>query len=267
MNNPTVMRHKLSELELSVLSTLSTRKIMLSGQIAALCRDETTGANLRQIQRVLAKLKDKKLVISAQMALDGDGYTTRGNVWAVGKLGLKVLYDGSDQLGRKLRYWKPRISKTVLHHTLAINSVEIALRGLSSANNSDFKLREIKHEAACWIKFDTNVESGVSLRPDLYIETSRLIDGVRRRMPWFAEVDLATERPWQVLAQCQVYIDYWQFERPATMPTVLWIVPDKKRKDSLKAKITEKFREQARIFHIITFDKLPDTMTAWLPRR
>ncbi len=136
MYSATQLNHKLGVLELSILSAISLRKVMLTSQVIAICCEEISSATIRQVQRLLVKLESLRLLISRQYKQAGKGYATNPNIWTITKLGLRVAHYGSGKLARKLRYWSPRVAKHTLEHTLAINATEIALYAQQSATES-----------------------------------------------------------------------------------------------------------------------------------
>ena len=267
MATPLSIRKGLTETELAILSAIALRKVMSTTQIVSICFDGSNAANLRQTQRLLKKLKDKRLVISRPFHQARQGFGTTTNIWAITKQGLKISYYGSSELGVRLRRWKPRLSIHTLEHILAITDTEIALKVLENESGGNFRVELIEHESSCWRKYDDEIQDGTWLKPDLYVETSRLIDGKCFRFKWFLEVDLSTERPCQILAKCQTYINYWCSVRPPTLPLILWVVPDSDRKKSIGPKITDRFDKLAKFFEITTTEKLADMMLDWLPNK
>ncbi|MDL2327867.1 replication-relaxation family protein [Ruminococcaceae bacterium OttesenSCG-928-A11] len=258
MATPANLRSNLSEFELSVLHAISVHKVILAAQILEICN----ASSLRKVQRLLVELEQKRLVISRPYKQTGNP-----NAWAITKLGLKVAHRNSDKLSIKLKQWTPRVGAHTAGHILAINDTEVVLKQLEKSQEHDFRVELVQHEPECWRRFNDDVRDGVWLKPDMYVETSRLENGKRYRFKWFLEVDLDTERPHRVLSKCEVYVNYWRNEKPATLPLIVWVVPDEIRKNSLQPKIIDKFDKLARFFKVITVDELPDLMTKWLPNQ
>jgi hypothetical protein len=211
-------------------------------------------------------MEELRLLVSRQYKQAGAGYATSPHIWTITKLGLRVAHYGSDKLAMKLRYWSPRVAKHTLEHTLAINDVEIALKSLQNTPESEFRIDQIQHEPYCWQVFDNGIKS-VKLKPDMYVETSRAIGDKRGKFRWWPEIDLATERPCQIIDKCQVYVDYWENVQPPILPTILLIVPDEFRQKQLREKIDQKFHKKSCIFEVIARSDLAITMTTWLPLR
>jgi hypothetical protein len=264
MRSVDTIRTKLTDFEQKILLSLSIRKVMLTGQIVTLCCPEKTPATIRQTQRILNKLKDMGLILSRQYRQAGEGYITTSYVWGLSKQGLRVVFYGSPDLKTRLKYWSKKANQHTGNHILAINDTEITLRGLVGDN---FKIEKIVNEPSCWRKFDDDIRDGVWLKPDMYLETSRLIDDNRYRFRWWLEIDLSTERPHRVLDKCDVYVSYWRNVQPPTLPVIVWVVPDNIRKKSLEPKIQERFDKIAQIFKVVTVGELSDLMLDWLPNR
>jgi len=112
-------------------------------------------------------------------------------------------------------------------------------------------------EPNCWRTY-TGIGGAVkTLKPDIYTITS----AGEYEDYTFWEVDLSTEAPSQVVRKCEQYIAYRhsgleQRNSDCVFPSVVWLVPTEKRKDSLKRHIAEMRGGKTDIFTVITMDEL-----------
>lgn len=77
---------------------------------------------------------------------------------------------------------------------------------------------------------------------------------------WFIEIDLATESPATILKKCERYYDYYRTNleqrKHGVFPAIIWIVPDKARKEVLQTTIAKANQKNTKMFLIIMPDDL-----------
>jgi hypothetical protein len=136
-----------------------------------------------------------------------------------------------------------------LKHTLEIAELYTFLCTKTNLKNAEF-------EPKCWREYSADYGINYTLKPDLYAVTRA--DNFEDY--WFFEVDRDTEAPTRILKKCGVYGKYYitgtEQKRTGVFPKVVWIVPDLKRKETLKRHISEKISEFENLFTVVTFEEL-----------
>ena len=243
----------LGERDREALLAIQRHRYLLTGQVQRLVfTDAATGtAALRAASRCLKKLRGMGLIDAFSRRIGGVRAGSGSFVWHLSHAGERLL---------RLREHKPspirhlfEPSPYFLAHTLAVAEASIQLMEL--CREEGMALTVLQPEPECWRPYS---EHGVhlSLKPDLYAVT---ISGEYEDR-WFLEIDLSTESPAKVIEKCQKYHRYYRSgleqEESGIFPLVVWIVPDKARKESLIGRIRESFEGQPRLFAVITGDEL-----------
>ena len=147
------------------------------------------------------------------------------------------------------RVWEP--GGIFLNHTLAIAELYVRLRTMIGIN-----LPVVEFEPVCWRGYVSEYGINATLKPDLYAVTAygKFEDS------WFFEIDLNTEAPIRVMRKCESYILYYLTEVEQRLngvfPRVTWIVPDEKRRETIKRYIEENHGDYTDLFTVIVLDKL-----------
>jgi len=221
-------------------------------------------AALRSANRILAKLKGLDLLRPLTRRIGGVRAGSSSFVWALSPTGARLLdmQECAENPKRK-RFREPR--PTFLEHTLGVAELSIRLMEMGFLNTPKISktpetaitLISQELEPTCW-RIYTGIGGAVkTLKPDLYTITS----AGEYEDYTFWEVDLSTEAPSQVVRKCEQYIAYRNSglehrNNDGVFPSVVWLVPTEKRKDSLKRHISEMRGGNTDIFTVITMDEL-----------
>jgi hypothetical protein len=242
----------LSDLDNEILADVRRCRYITTKQIRRLrfTGAANPGAGLRAANRRLRKLKDLKLVDTLTRRVGGVRAGSGSLVWHLTEAGERLLRLGGGVCPHR-RFFEP--SPHFLAHTLATSECLVQLTEICSGK--DPALVKIEPEPECWRPYH---DSGkiTALRPDLFAVT---VCGEYEDR-WFVEIDLNTEAPATVVEKCRRYRDYCRSgleqKLHEVFPLVVFIVPDKARKESLAAHIKEAFKGLPKIFIVITPDEL-----------
>ena len=267
---------EISDRDIEILKSTRDYRYLTTDQLRRLYfRDSISDiAALRSANRILAKLKGLDLLRPLTRRIGGVRAGSASFIWALSSTGARLLdmQECAENPKRK-RFREPRPS--FLEHTLAVAELSIRLmeKGflqksklvtetsnvtsqITSAETSITLIHQ-ELEPICW-RIYTGIGGAVkTLKPDLYTITSAgEYDDYT-----FWEVDLATEAPSQVVRKCEQYIAYRrsgleQANDDDVFPSVVWLVPTEKRKDSLKRHIAEMRGGNTSIFTVITMNEL-----------
>ena len=250
------------ELELNpkdreVLMTIRALTFMKTDQIMRLFfaeshPNETAATNATR--RTLNRLMRLGLVSHLRSQPSGLYYGGKSYIWYLTESGHSLL-NMSLMVESKKKYEEP--SKYFLRHTIAVAECYVQLHTIVR-EDEELGLEKILVEPACWRSYEKNGK-GVSVRPDLYVVTK----SGKYRDSWFIEMDLATETSEVILTKCQRYFDYYltrkEQERYGIFPTVLYIVPDIKRKEKLIEIISDYSRLGKKRYSLVI---LPDELAS-----
>lgn len=256
------LKLKLDAKDAFLLSFLQDSKFLTTTQFAKSVYDisKKFESSLRAVSRRLKRLSELKLIeVVKNRVVGGIGQGSTPYIWQLTKLGhavvekIKVINNVEDRKPYKLH------KQTFMNHQIAVNEIRLRLEGIAKVYGH-VRLGDVKIESDSW-KYYRNQEGNLdSLRPDLYATTYR--GNIKNH--WFIEVDLNTERPIRVVKKCQDYLRYLTCTIPndwccGEFPAVLWIVPNKKRKESLMKHISENTPEipdGQTLFIVITEEEL-----------
>jgi len=285
---------EISDRDVEILKSTRDYRYLTTDQLRRLYfRDSISDiAALRSANRILAKLKGLDLLRPLTRRIGGVRAGSASFIWALSSTGARLLdmQECAENPKRK-RFREPRPS--FLEHTLAVAELSIRLmemgfleksklvadisceprstQKISTVQTMDFTtstasptspeasitLIHQELEPHCWRTY-TGIGGAVkTLKPDLYTITSA---GDYEDYT-FWEVDLSTEAPSQVVRKCEQYIAYRrsgleQANDDDVFPSVVWLVPTEKRKDSLKRHVAEIRGGNTSIFTVITMDEL-----------
>lgn len=236
--------------DLDILRDLEERRYMTSGQITR--KHFTSASNAASAQRsanyVINRLCQHGLILSLARRIGGVRGGSKGFVWSLTTSGYRFLHLDGGEIPRR-RTFEP--SPYFVEHTLAISELELQLRSINGITVTELQL-----EPACWRDY-----SGAKLKPDLFAITS---DG-EYEDHWFFELDLATETPARVVDKCRQYQNYFRTNaeqrKYGVFPLVVWVVPDQRRKASLRDCIRQcRELQHKNLFTAI----LPDELEAFI---
>lgn len=240
-----------SDRDRSVLRIVQKCRYITSGQLQRLLFTDaaTPAAALRAVNRNLEKLKDLGLIESLPRRVGGIRGGSGANIWHLRPPGEHLLrLTGS--IARLNRSFTP--STQFLTHTLAVSECFVRLNELCCGG---LKLETISLEPDCWRMY-THAGKLVSIKPDIFAVTA--YGNYEDR--WFIELDLDTEAPIRIIDKCHRYHQYYRSgleqKQNEVFPMVVWIVPDARRKESIKKHLHDEFSAWPNLFEVITLDEL-----------
>ena len=240
----------LSKRDKAVLRSLKICRFLKTDQVRRLhFRGSTTqSAGLRSATRILTKLHKYGLIQPLKRRIGGVRAGSASFVWTLREAGHELLRinENNPTLSTRKQVFEPTF--IFLKHTLAISELYTRL----SAKN----LIKAVFEPDCWRNYSTAFGVNATLKPDLYAVTA----SDKFEDHWFFEVDLDTEAPSRILRKCESYGRYYitgDIQKDlGVFPRVVWIVPDEKRKETLRRYISEGLSEYTDLFTVIVFDEL-----------
>lgn len=245
--------------------TLSTRDkaILHSIQICKFLKTDQTGrlhfggastptSALRAATRTMARLQGLGLVQPLGRRIGGVRAGSTSYVWTLREAGAELLRLGKESVGIK-----PKTRKRVYEPTYIFLKHTLAVAELYTYLQTNTRLIKAEFEPSCWRGYTSMFGVNVTIKPDLYAVTA--CDGYEDH--WFFEVDLNTEAPSRIMRKCESYGRYYltgaEQKKNGIFPRVAWIVPNEKRKQTLRRHIAENLSEYADLFVITTFADLP----------
>ena len=274
--------NRLGDRDKDIISSLSKYRFLTSKQLQRLFfyLGKTASANTRATNKALNKLKELSLVDSLAQRIGGVRAGSSALIWHLTEAGYRIQYlnqkrntddttDAGDTDGTKgesskdtrtlhktaLRKRINEPSPLFLRHTLAVAEVALQVR-LICRSEKNMKLDWLDTEPEAWRYFYAGGREQI-LKPDLFAITE--LEKYEDR--WFFEMDLGTESPSKVVEKCLLYLAYYQSGKEAdyseVFPLVTWIVPDQKRKVSLKRNISAALPKTPKMFIVITPEELP----------
>lgn len=193
-------------------------------------RHATAPAAMRACARVLDRLYRLRILGRLERRVGGVKHGSTSFVWCVDVVGDRLVREQADPR------WRPHEpSPPFLAHTLAITETHVQL--YEAATEGQFQLNEVRVEAEAWRDFVTSSGAKSVLKPDLKvtIESDEFDDH------WYVEIDRGTESLPVLIRKCRAYEDYRRTGRAQSehgvFPRVLWVLPNRRRVDRLRAAI------------------------------
>lgn len=227
--------------DFDILRDLETRRYMTSGQIA---RKYFSHASQRSANYVIQRLNQHGLINPLARRIGGVKGGSKGFVWSLTTAGYRLLHLDGKTIPRR-RSFEP--SPRFVEHTLALTELDLQLRGIDGIT-----VTEVQFEPDCW-----RDHGGSKLKPDLFAITT---NGTYEDY-WFFELDLDTETAVCILGKCRQYQNYYRTNaeqrKHGVFPLVVWVVPNERRKTSLREHISQsKELHHKNLFKIILPDEL-----------
>lgn len=210
----------------------------------------TDAAAARICRRVLTRLSRDRLIERVDRRVGGFGAGSSASIWRLGVIGDRLRRLADD--GPRARFKQP--SSRFLDHRLAV--ADAVLRLTEQARSGAFELCVWHTEPTSWRPFAGGYGEPQQLKPDLFVVTA----SGDFEDHWFIEVDRATESLPTVLRKCEQYERYRRTgqEQAAAglFPRVVWLVPDKARRDRVRAGIARSSALDERLFVVAVSDQL-----------
>ena len=245
---------RLSDRDIAILESLAKCTFMLTGQIQRLHNTDasTQTAALRATAREMKKLKEYGLVKNLDRRIGGVRGGSSSLVWHLSEAGYRLLELGSHEKRTRKRHLEPSLNH--LNHAIAVSACYVCIHEICQ-QNPNVNLDHADTEPICWRSYARHGNI-VYLKPDLFLATK--CGGYEDR--WFIEIDLATESPTTILKKCERYHDYYKTNleqrKHGVFPAIIWIVPDKARKEVLQTTITKFNKKNTKMFLVILPDDL-----------
>jgi Replication-relaxation len=222
---------ELSARERAVIATLDRVRVASTGQLQRLhFTDGTTRANVRQAQRCLRQLVERRVLAELDRKVGGVGGGSAQSVFALDVAGQRLSPSATGPAGGR-RYRRPWTPHLHLSHALDVSELYVRLREWEHAEGGE--LLSFDAEPACWRRFTGLGGARTWLKPDAFIHAAR---GEFEHFS-FAEVDRATASQPAVARKLVAYARYLRVERETArygvFPRVLWLAPDEARRDAL----------------------------------
>ena len=254
------LKRNMSGRDRHILESIKKCRYLTTLQIAQLYCDQSINRRsaVRAANRCLTKLKNVGLIRSLQRRIGGVRAGSGSFVWTLTSGGFQLLcLDSGGKQSRK-QFREPSLH--FLEHTLIISEAYLQMTRICATHQ--MTLSHIQFEPDCWRRYSDKRGKQIVLKPDLHAVTR----GDSYEDCWFLEIDRATETPERVLDKCERYIQYLRTgaeqKQRGVFPYVVWIVPDEKRKNSLRAHIAKAFPRGANIFITILPDELEILITS-----
>jgi len=248
--------HRIGERDGKILTAIGKYKYMTTGHIRRMYfTDGTDGAALRSANRSLAGLRELGVICALARRIGGVRAGSGSFVWTLTAAGVRLLdmlRHGDGETAYRRRY-EP--STAFLTHTLAVTETAVRLTELAGAK--EISSPTLQTEPDNWRQYSGLGGTPKYLKPDLFV----VIASGEFQDHYFLELDLSTESPSVVLKKCEQYLAYQKSgaEQAAhgIFPYVVWIVPDVKRKESIKSHIEKGLHLSASgLFLVITLEEL-----------
>ena len=240
----------------NILYTIQRCRYITSGQLQRLFFTDaaTSAAALRAVNRNLEKLKDLGLIEALPRRMGGTRGGSGAHIWHLRPPGEHLLrLTGS--VAKLSRSFTPSIQ--FLTHTLATTECFVRLHEISRGDG--LELKTISLEPECWRMYN-HAGKLVSIKPDIFAVTT--YGGYQDS--WFIELDLDTEAPVRIIDKCHRYHQYYRSgleqKQHDVFPLVIWIVPDKKREESIKKHLRDEFSAWPNLFEVIVLDELENLL-------
>lgn len=245
----------------AILSSLGEYKYMTTHQIRRLYfYMGTEHAVIRATNRALARLREQGVVYSLNRRIGGVRAGSGAYCWTLTAAGhrlLALIGRGEDTGITYKRAHEP--STAFLAHTLAVVETAVKLRELERTGKTCISTLIV--EPGNWRQY-TALGGMKYLKPDMFA----VLESGEYEDHFFIEIDLSTESPCVVIRKCQQYLAYRNSGNEqrdyGVFPFVVWIVPDSKRKDSIKRHIHNELKDDALMFTVITMDELEPMITS-----
>lgn len=233
------MADSLTVRQAQVLEAVGGLRFMTGPQITRLIDEspEATAESVaRMARRELSNLTDQRVLVRLTRRVGGARSGSDGFIYALGPVGARLIeYRSGRGVPRSRIYHEP--GSAFVDHTLAVTEVLVRLREAERQNV--LKIEEFAGEPGAWRSFIGPGGVNAILKPDAYLVTSDSVFDTS----WFVEVDQATERRGALERKLGVYLAYLRSGKEqaggGVFPRVIWLVPDRARRQYLKDLITE----------------------------
>lgn len=223
---------RLGERDREVVRLVGRFRVMSSAQLARLLWVEGEPATrARLARRQLSRLSDLGVLERLPRRVGGVRAGSSGLVFALGRIGQRLLREGQPSERRVRRAYAP--GPRYLAHALGLADLYVALIEAQRWGVVD-EVLDFDPEPACWRSYPGSYGIRLTAKPDGFV---RLAAG-DFELSWFIEVDMASEAPVTLTGKARTYIDLFRsgVEQAAhgVFPRVAWIAPDETRAEVIR---------------------------------
>lgn len=243
---------RLSERDWQILGTVRDFRFLTTRQLARrhFALRDPHAMIPRSANSALQRLRNLGLLVNLERRIGGVRAGSGGHVWQITDLANRLLVKHlGGETGPRIRPSEP--STKFLDHTLAIAELVITLQ---RTNRDGVELERLQLEPDCWRTYLGAAGETRTLKPDLASRSQT--DGFTDFYFW--EVDRATEAPNRVVRKCLQYQQYRNVgaeqRSHGLFPAVVWVVPNKRRRDQLVHRLGAEPEIDQRLFTVIEFD-------------
>lgn len=246
------IKDQLRPIDWGLLQDVARLNVASGNQLRRLhYQDSETGRRMARLH--LRRLVDLGVLARLGRTVGGARAGSEGFIFAMGVAGQRLVHGANK---RTREPWTP--SGNSLRHAIDVAELYVNLKELET--DRQLTVEVFDTEPRCWRDFTGPGGARSVLKPDAYAITGsdEFIDS------WFIEIDRATEATTRIAAKCRSYWLYWQSGREQTnhavFPTVLFIVPNEKRRAQLSTLIDSLPPEQQQLARVSTTDDAPKAM-------
>lgn len=251
------LRQRMSDRDRLILERVGALRLLCARQIQALLFADDQHASpataSRCCRRALERLTRYRLLARLDRRVGGVRSGSASFVYTLATLGQRVLGDD----GPRRRLAEP--SERFVDHTLAIADLFVQLTVHASATG--WEMLDWQSEPDCWRNVIT-LGGAIMLRPDFYVVLD--VDGYELR--WFVEIDRATEYLPAITRKCRLYHSYYKGGHEQRLhkvfPRVLWVAPNERRAERIRATINADRRLTSDLFRVTTDEQMLTTIGA-----
>lgn len=254
---------RLSERDWQIVRSVGEHRFLTTGQLQRLhfAGHASALAGIRACVRVLDRLRSLRLLTRLARTVGGLHAGSRAYVWCLDVVGDRLLkrdLDAENGSTSRRRFYEP--STIFLAHMLAVAEARVELE--EAARSGVFELEQVEVEPAAWRRYVDAYGRPAVLKPDL--ATTTVAGDFEDR--WLIEVDRGTESLRTLLAKCGQYEAYRRTGREQAahevFPLVVWIVPDKRRRDRLEQEIRSTRGLEPALYRVVLPDGFIAVVTA-----
>lgn len=248
--------------DLAIITSVRAWRFLTTAQIYALhfADHASYTSGIRACTRVLARLRERRLLYRLDRPVGGIGGGSTSYVWGVDAAGDRLLRADPDSgFTKRFRPYEP--TPLFLDHTLAVADVYVRLEVLQRAGQ--LELIDVQPEPTSWRPFSWNGRHQI-LKPDLYAITAHGDDEWHR----YIEVDRGTESIQTVLVdkKARAYEEYaatgTDHSILGIVPQVLWLMPETTRAHRFRQALDSTRGITSKLHRVITTPELETELLA-----
>lgn len=237
----------LKPIQKAILNDVARLNVTSGKQLRRLHYQPTDSAR-RMARLDLMQLVDLRVLARLERRIGGKRSGSEGFVYAMDVAGQRLI---SARNTNARHPWTPR--RHHLRHALAVTELYVRLR--ETELQTENHLERFDTEPRCWRFYRGPGGAQAVLKPDAYLVTgSASYDD-----SWFIEMDRSTEPLTVISTKARAYCRYWQSgreqSREGVFPTVLFIVPDYKRRAAVIEALATLPAEHWHLFRVVTLDQ------------